>query len=157
MTEDIWNKLADILDTVIEPESNLSISELAIVAGIKHDEDNKQFLVYMNPLDKAKACCMVFQLVGYSEVEVLLKEAIEHFFPTQTVVFKNPWFFLYKSSIIKNGTLIKCLLSSLFPNFTYFNNSSCCHFHILYSNVLGNGMKIMPARKKVGSWQAHIT
>jgi len=82
--------LADILDTVIEPESNLSISELAIVAGIKHDEDNKQFLVYMNPLDKAKACCMVFQLVGYSEVEVLLKEAIEHFFPTQTVVFKNP-------------------------------------------------------------------
>lgn len=84
------NKLTKILDSVIEPESQLSVSELAIVAGIKYKQASKQFLVYMKPIETVKACCMVFQLVGYSQVEDLLKEAIENIFPDQKVVFKNP-------------------------------------------------------------------
>ena len=90
MTGEMRNKLAEILDKVKEPENGMSISQMGLVAGIKHNNKTNEFSVYMYTLETAKACCMVFQLNAYAAIETLLKTEIEKEFPGNKVVFKNP-------------------------------------------------------------------
>ncbi len=83
-------KLADILDRVKDPENGTSIAQLNLVAGIKYNNLAKEFEVYMYSVKPAKACCILFQLNAYAQIEELLKKEIEIEFPNNIVVFKNP-------------------------------------------------------------------
>jgi len=89
MTNEMKNKLAEILDRVKDPENGMALSQLNLIAGIKHREAEKKYEVYMFPVETAKACCVVYQLSAYAVLENLLKEEIEKEFPGNTVVFKN--------------------------------------------------------------------
>ena len=90
MTKETRNKLAEILDRVKEQENGMSVSQMELVAGIKHNDKTNEFSVYMYTLKTAKACCAVFQLNAYAVIETLLKTEIEKEFPGNKVVFKNP-------------------------------------------------------------------
>jgi len=83
------NKLAAILDRVKDPENGTSVSQMNLVAGIKYNNLAKEFAVYMYSVKAAKACCVVFQLSAYAQIEGMLKKEIEEEFPNNFVVFKN--------------------------------------------------------------------
>jgi len=89
MRKEIRDKLADILDRVKDPENGTSVAQINLVAGIKYNNLAKEFEVYMNTVKLAKACCALFQLHAYSEMEEVLKREIEKEFPNNTTVFKN--------------------------------------------------------------------
>lgn len=89
MTNEIRNKLADIIDRVKDPENGVSVSQMNLVAGIKHHQETNEFEVYMNAIGSTKACCMVLQLNAYSTMELLLKKEIEKEFPDSKIVFMN--------------------------------------------------------------------
>ncbi len=90
MKKEMRNKLADILDRVKDPENGTSITQMNLIAGIKYNNLAKEFEVYMYSLKKAKACCVLFQLNAYAQIEEMLKKEIEKEFPNNFVVFKNP-------------------------------------------------------------------
>ena len=83
------NKLAAVLDRVKDPESGTSVTQMNLVAGIKYNDQAKEFAVYMYPVKSAKVCCVVFQLNAYAQIEEMLKKEIEEEFPNDNVVFKN--------------------------------------------------------------------
>ncbi len=89
MRKEVRNKLADILDRVKDPENGMSVTQMNLVAGIKYNEPAKEFEVYMHSVKTAKACCAVFQLSAYAQIEELLKKEIEKEFPNNFVIFKN--------------------------------------------------------------------
>ena len=90
MKKEMRAKLADLLDRVKDPENGTSISQMNLIAGIKYNNPAKEIEVYMYSVKPAKACCVVFQLTAYAQIEEMLKKEIEEEFPNDIVVFKNP-------------------------------------------------------------------
>lgn len=83
------NRLAAVLDRVKDPENGTSVAQLNLVAGIKYNDQAKEFAVYMYTVKPAKVCCVVFQLNAYAQIEEMLKKEIEEEFPDNSVIFKN--------------------------------------------------------------------
>lgn len=89
MDDEMRNKLGEILDEVVDPESGLPISELGLVAGIKYNTIAEKLLVFMNPITSIKAYSLVYNFFGYGKIEELIREALQKEFPYLTIVFVN--------------------------------------------------------------------
>jgi len=50
---------------------------LNLVAGIKYNNLAKEFEVYMYSVKAAKACCVLFQLNAYAQIEEMLKKELK--------------------------------------------------------------------------------
>jgi len=89
MDDEMREKLDKILDEVIDYESGLSINELGLVAGIKHNTIADKLIVYIKPINAGKAYSMVYHLWGYGKIEKELREALQKEFPYLRIEFKN--------------------------------------------------------------------
>jgi len=89
MDELMKKKLSDLLDRVKEPQSGLTISQLGMIEGIKHEPITNKLLVVTNPQITSKACCMVFNLFEVGEIEDLIAFELKKEFPNVEVEFTN--------------------------------------------------------------------
>jgi metal-sulfur cluster biosynthetic enzyme len=87
MEEAMKKKLANLLDRVKEPQSGLTLSQLGMVAGIKHEPITNKLIVVTDPLITSKACCMVFNIYEVGEIEDLISFELKKEFPDLDVEF----------------------------------------------------------------------
>ncbi len=87
MEESMKKKLAQILDRVKESQSGLTLSQLDIVAGIKHEPVTNRLIVVTDPSITSKVCCMVFDIYGVGEIEDLIASELKKEFPGFSVEF----------------------------------------------------------------------
>ena len=75
-------KIDNILDTVKEPESGLSIAQLRLVQRIRYIEEKKKLLVFFGNLKpNHKYCCTVIQGLLLSGTINALTDAFQKEFP----------------------------------------------------------------------------
>jgi len=80
-------KLQAILDRVKEPVYNTSITDLGIVDGIRHDEENDKLLVFLNFVRPGAKCCAIINGLVLNSTKKLLAEALEEAFPGLSVEY----------------------------------------------------------------------
>lgn len=89
MTEEMKEKLGEILDSTIDPESGMSVSQMGLVKGIKYNSIAHKFFVYLNQFKLAKAQGLVFLFSGQKPIVDMLEEKIIKEFPGMSVQFIN--------------------------------------------------------------------
>jgi|GEM_PF-2809589 metal-sulfur cluster biosynthetic enzyme len=87
MDASMKQKLQRILDRVEEPVYNTSITDLGIVDGIRHDEENDKLLVFLNFMHPGPKCCAVINGLVLNSIKKLLAEALEDAFPGLSVEY----------------------------------------------------------------------
>ncbi len=82
MTEKMKKTLARILEETIEPLSNLSLSDLEVVKGIKFDPATEKFSVYLD-LHRMTLVTSTFfyHLTGKIHLEEVLTAALKRVYP----------------------------------------------------------------------------
>ncbi len=87
MEEQMRNKLANLLDKVKEPKSGLTLNQLGIIEGIKHEPVTNKLIVVTDPSLTFKACCMVFNIYELGELENMIASELVKEFPGVQVEF----------------------------------------------------------------------
>ena len=86
MDASMKEKIDTILDTVKEPETGLTMSQLGFVERIRYSEKQKKLTVFScNLRANQKLCCTVIQGVLISGTKNALSEAFQKAFPDLTV------------------------------------------------------------------------
>jgi len=79
-------KIDQVLDTVKEPESGLSMAQLGFVQRVRYNEDQKKMIVFSSNLkSNRKICCTVIQGLLISSTLTSLTEAFQKAFPDLTI------------------------------------------------------------------------
>ena len=86
MDASMKEKIDTILDTVKEPETGLTMSQLGFVERIRYSEKQKKLTVFScNLRANQKLCCTVIQGVLISGTKNALAEAFQKAFPELAV------------------------------------------------------------------------
>lgn len=80
-------KLSDLLNTVKEPKSGLTLQQLGIIEGIKHEPVTNKLIVVTDPVITSKACCMIFNMYEVGELEDMIASKLNQEFPGISVEF----------------------------------------------------------------------
>jgi len=87
MDELMKKKIGDLLDRVKEPQSGLTIRQLGMIVGIRHEQITNKLIVVTDPQLTSKACCMVFNIYEVGKIEDLIALELKKEFPNVEVEF----------------------------------------------------------------------
>jgi len=82
-------KIDNVLDRVIEKESNLSVAQLGLVERVRYSEKQNKLYVFTKAIHSTHGCCTLLSLVQQSDT---LQDLEEHFrteFPEHWVQIVN--------------------------------------------------------------------
>jgi len=85
MDKNMIQKIDHVLDTVKEPESGLSVSDIGLVQKFRYVESKKILYVYRNPIKPSKGCCTLMSNMLLSSTQGLLIDALELAFPDLSI------------------------------------------------------------------------
>ena len=82
-------KIDNVLDRVIEKESNLSVAQLGLVERIRYSEKHNRLCVFTNAIHNTHGCCTLLALVQQSDTLQDLEEQFKKEFPEHWVQIVN--------------------------------------------------------------------
>ena len=76
MTQTMIQKIDNVLDRVIEKESNLSVAQIGLVERVRYSEKQNKLYVFTKAIHSTHGCCTLLSLVQQSDT---LQDLEEHF------------------------------------------------------------------------------
>jgi len=82
-------KIDNVLDRVIEKESNLSLAQLGLVERVRYSEKQNKLYVFTKAIHSTHGCCTLLSLVQQSDTLQDLEEQFKNEFPEHWVQIVN--------------------------------------------------------------------
>ena len=89
MTQTMIQKIDNVLDRVIEKESNLSVAQLGLVERVRYSEKQNKLYVFAKAMHSTHGCCTLLSLVQQSDTLQDLEEHFRKEFPEHWVQIVN--------------------------------------------------------------------
>ncbi len=89
MTQTMIQKIDNVLDRVIEKESNLSVAQLGLVERVRYSEKQNKLYVFTKAIHSTHGCCTLLSLVQQSDTLQDLEEHFRKEFPEHWVQIVN--------------------------------------------------------------------
>ena len=89
MTQTMIQKIDNVLDRVIEKESNLSVAQLGLVERIRYSEKQNKLYVFAKAIHSTHGCCTLLSLVQQSDTLQDLEGHFRKEFPEHWVQIVN--------------------------------------------------------------------
>jgi metal-sulfur cluster biosynthetic enzyme len=89
MTQTMIQKIDNVLDRVIEKESNLSVAQLGLVERVRYSEKQNKLYVFTKAMHNTHRCCTLLSLVQQSDTLQDLEEQFKQEFPKHWVQIVN--------------------------------------------------------------------
>ncbi|MEE9309193.1 MAG: hypothetical protein V3V57_16865 [Spirochaetia bacterium] len=89
MTQTMIQKIDNVLDRVIEKESNLSLAQLGLVERVRYSEKQNKLYVFTKAIHSTHGCCTLLALVQQSDTLQDLEEQFKKEFPEHWVQIVN--------------------------------------------------------------------
>jgi len=89
MTQTMIQKIDNVLDRVIEKESNLSVAQLGLVERVRYSEKQNKLYVFAKAMHSTHGCCTLLSLVQQSDTLQDLEEHFRKEFPEHWVQVVN--------------------------------------------------------------------
>lgn len=89
MTQTMIQKIDNVLDRVIEKESNLSVAQLGLVERIRYSEKQNKLYVFTKAIHSTHGCCTLLALVQQSDTLQDLEQQFKKEFPEHWVQIVN--------------------------------------------------------------------
>lgn len=89
MTQTMIEKIDNVLDRVIEKESNLSLAQLGLVERVRYSEKRNKLYVFTKAIHSTHGCCTLLALVQQSDTLQDLEEQFKKEFPEHWVQIVN--------------------------------------------------------------------
>jgi metal-sulfur cluster biosynthetic enzyme len=89
MTQTMIQKIDNVLDRVIEKESNLSLAQLGLVERVRYSEKQNKLYVFTKAIHSTHGCCTLLSLVQQSDTLQDLEEQFKKEFPEHWVQIVN--------------------------------------------------------------------
>lgn len=87
MDPEMIRKIDNVLGSVKEPESNLSVAELGIIQKFRYNEARRALYIFANTYSSRKACCYLITKLIESDVMNRVKNELKKEFPELTIRF----------------------------------------------------------------------
>ena len=82
-------KIDNVLDRVIEKESDLSVAQLGLVKRVRYSEKQNKLYVFTKAIHSTHGCCTLLSLVQQSDTLQDLEEHFRKEFPEHWVQIVN--------------------------------------------------------------------
>ena len=82
-------KIDNVLERVIEKESNLSVAQLGLVERVRYSEKQNKLYVFTKAIHSTHGCCTLLALVQQSDTLQDLEEQFKKEFPEHWVQIVN--------------------------------------------------------------------
>lgn len=82
-------KVDNVLDRIIEKESNLSVAQLGLVERVRYSEKRNKLYVFTKAIHSTHGCCTLLALVQQSDTLQDLEEQFKKEFPEHWVQIVN--------------------------------------------------------------------
>lgn len=82
-------KIDNVLDRVIEKESNLSVAQLGLIERVRYSEKQNKLYVFTKAIHSTHGCCTLLSLVQQSDTLQDLEEQFKKEFPEHWVQIVN--------------------------------------------------------------------
>ncbi len=82
-------KIDNVLDRVIEKESNLSLAQLGLVERVRYSEKRNKLYVFTKAIHSTHGCCTLLALVQQTDTLQDLEEQFKKEFPEHWVQIVN--------------------------------------------------------------------
>ena len=89
MTQTMIQKIDNVLDRVIEKESNLSVAQLGLVERVRYSEKQNKLYVFAKAMHSTHGCCTLLSLVQQSDTLQDLEGHFRKEFPEHWVQIVN--------------------------------------------------------------------
>lgn len=89
MTQTMIQKIDNVLDRVIEKESNLSLAQLGLVERVRYSEKRNKLYVFTKAIHSTHGCCTLLALVQQTDTLQDLEEQFKKEFPEHWVQIVN--------------------------------------------------------------------
>jgi len=89
MTQTMIQKIDNVLDRVIEKESNLSVAQLGLVERIRYSGKQNKLYVFTKAILSTHGCCTLLALLQQSDTLQDLEEQFKKEFPEHWVQIVN--------------------------------------------------------------------
>ena len=89
MTQTMIQKIDNVLDRVIEKESNLSVAQLGLVERVRYSEKQNKLYVFTKAIHSTHGCCTLLSLVQQSDTLQDLEDQFKQEFPEHWVQIVN--------------------------------------------------------------------
>ena len=89
MTQTMIQKIDNVLDRVIEKESNLSVAQLGLVERVRYSEKQNKLYVFTKAIHSTHGCCTLLSLVQQSDTLQDLEGHFRKEFPEHWVQIVN--------------------------------------------------------------------
>ncbi len=89
MTQTMIEKIDNVLDRVIEKESNLSVAQLGLVERVRYSEKRNKLYVFTKAIHSTHGCCTLLALVQQTDTLQDLEEQFKKEFPEHWVQIVN--------------------------------------------------------------------
>ena len=89
MTQTMIQKIDNVLDRVIEKESNLSVAQLGLVERVRYSEKQNKLYVFAKAIHSTHGCCTLLSLVQQSDTLQDLEGHFRKEFPEHWVQIVN--------------------------------------------------------------------
>ena len=85
MTALIQKKIDRVLDNIKDAQTGLSIAQLGVVGKVRHSEQHRKIIVFLNRLGNSKACCAALNMFMLADFEIAIKDGLKVEFPEFSV------------------------------------------------------------------------
>jgi len=82
-------KIDNVLDRVIEKESNLTVAQLGLVERVRYSEKQNKLYVFTKAIHSTHGCCTLLSLVQQSDTLQDLEDQFKQEFPEHWVQIVN--------------------------------------------------------------------
>jgi metal-sulfur cluster biosynthetic enzyme len=89
MTQTMIEKIDQVLDRVIEKESDLSVAQLGLVERVRYSEKQNKLYVFTKAIHGTHGCCTLLSLVQQSDTLQDLEDQFKQEFPEHWVQIVN--------------------------------------------------------------------
>ncbi len=89
MEADVQKKIDSVLGRIKDSQSGMTIAQMGLVQKIRHSEENRRLIVFMNHMGKSKACCSVLNMAILADLEKEMEVELKKEFPWFSVRFTD--------------------------------------------------------------------
>jgi len=89
MTKKMIGKIDNVLDRVIEKESDLSVAQLGIVERVRYSEKRNKLQVFTKAVHSTHGCCTLLAMVQQSDTLGELENEFKKEFPEHWIEIVN--------------------------------------------------------------------
>ena len=89
MTETMKNRIDQVLERVVEKESNLPVSHLGLVERVRYEEKQNKLSVFTRAVHSTHGCCTLLALIQQSDMLGELEQQFKQEFPEHWVQIVN--------------------------------------------------------------------